>query len=1024
MMRQYWTLKKGHPETLLFYRMGDFYELFYEDAVKAARLLDLTLTQRGNSNGEPIKMAGVPHHAVEQYLAKLVKLGESVAICEQIGDPATSKGPVERKVVRVVTPGTLTDAALLADKRDAYLMALSFIAAKRGQAAVVGIAWLNLASGALRLSEVPPAALAALLERVRPAETLVADAELPPEWAAALASHGGSANANGAAGKVTRVPVWHFEPRNGQERLCQQLGVVSLDAFNAQRMQAASGAAGALLIYANATQGRDLTHIQTLKVEHDAEFIGLDPATRRNLELTETLRGTDAPTLMSLLDTCGSSMGSRLLRHWLHHAPRDQRIAQFRHDAVSAFLDPQRIGAIPDPHIGEQAAFSTIRQTLARIADVERITARIALQSARPRDLSSLRDTLAALPVLQDLLRGFVAPEHWPSRAPTPETASIATASSNGDSTAATMGGDTVDPASDTTTHSSASDAGAGTATDGTSDDKHLDTAAHAAHPEARDLPLLAGLLHALAPPLETISLLREAVADEPGAMVRDGGVIARGYDVQLDELRDISENCSQFLIDLETRERARTGIANLRVEYNRVHGFFIEVTRGQTDKVPDDYRRRQTMKNAERYITPELKAFEDKALSAQERALAREKLLYDTLLAAMLAHIPVCQRVADALAHLDVLATFAERARTLGWQPPILVQTPGFHIDAGRHPVVEAQIEQFIANDCQLSDQRRMLLVTGPNMGGKSTFMRQTALIVLLAYVGSFVPADRAMLGPVDRIFTRIGASDDLAGGRSTFMVEMTEAAAILNNAGEHSLVLMDEIGRGTSTFDGLALAWSIARHLLSHNRCFTLFATHYFELTQLPEQFSQAANVHLSAVEHDKGIVFLHTVSEGPASQSYGLQVAQLAGVPPSVIRAARKRLTELERQSAGQTRQTIPQLDLFAPRATPDPYDRDDHAEAEWDRGDWAAAEGHTPYQANPSSARASAEDGRTGTFGAQYATTATPPHHSALLERLAAIQPDDLRPKEALDLLYELRALYDASPATADGSPLTP
>ncbi|WP_347556672.1 DNA mismatch repair protein MutS [Robbsia sp. KACC 23696] len=984
MMRQYWTLKQGHPETLLFYRMGDFYELFYEDAVKAARLLDLTLTQRGNSNGEPIKMAGVPHHAVEQYLAKLVKLGESVAICEQIGDPATSKGPVERKVVRVVTPGTLTDAALLADKRDAYLMALSFIAAKRGQPAVVGIAWLNLASGALRLSEVPPAALGALLERVRPAETLVADADLPPEWAATLSSAGatnGSGGANGAAGKVTRVPAWHFEPRNGQERLCQQLGVVSLDAFNAEKMHAAAGAAGALLIYANATQGRDLTHIQTLKVEHDAEFIGLDPATRRNLELTETLRGTDAPTLMSLLDTCGSSMGSRLLRHWLHHAPRDQRIAQFRHDAVGALLDPQRIGAIPDPHIGEQAAFATIRQTLARIADVERITARIALQSARPRDLSSLRDTLAALPVLQDLLRSFVAPEHWPRRAPPTQTAGDAA------------------PSEPHVTLSAATDIDVDTSAEAA-----IDANAEPTHADVSGLPLLAALLRALAPPLETIALLRDAVADEPAAMVRDGGVIARGYDAQLDELRDISENCSQFLIDLEARERTRTGIANLRVEYNRVHGFYIEVTRGQTDKVPDDYRRRQTMKNAERYITPELKAFEDKALSAQERALSREKLLYEALLAAMLSHIPACQRVADALAHLDVLATFAERARTLGWQPPSLVQTPGFQIDAGRHPVVEAQIEQFIANDCQLSDQRRMLLVTGPNMGGKSTFMRQTALIVLLAYVGSFVPADRAMIGPVDRIFTRIGASDDLAGGRSTFMVEMTEAAAILNNAGDHSLVLMDEIGRGTSTFDGLALAWSIARHLLSHNRCFTLFATHYFELTQLPEQFAQAANVHLSAVEHDKGIVFLHTVSEGPASQSYGLQVAQLAGVPPAVIRSARKRLTELERQSAGHTRQVLPQLDLFAPRETHDAY------ETEWDRVEWETAEDRTRYATDGADGGRPKDD--------------TPQPHAALLARLAAVHPDDLRPKEALDLLYELRALYDGTSATRDDSPVAP
>ncbi|MGI4858035.1 MAG: DNA mismatch repair protein MutS [Janthinobacterium lividum] len=910
MMQQYLGIKAAHPHTLVFYRMGDFYELFFDDAEKAARLLDLTLTQRGASNGVPIRMAGIPHHASEQYLAKLVAMGESVAICEQIGDPATSKGPVERKVVRVVTPGTLTDAALLADKRDAFLLAVSFVPAKRGAAALVGLAWLNLASGGLRLAETTPTALATLLERIRPAETLIADAATPPEWTPS------------AAGALTRVPVWHFDAPGGHERLCQQLGVQALDGFGGQGLSAACGAAGALLIYAAATQGRQLTHIQSLKVERESEYIGLDPATRRNLELTETLRGTDAPTLMSLLDSCGSSMGSRLLRHWLHHAPRDPDVARARHRAVGALLADDLRGA----------GLAPLRQTLARIADVERISGRIALQSARPRDLSSLRDTFAALPQLQAQLAPLVG-----------------------------------------------------------------------------DAAMLVALHAALTPPDETLALLRETIADEPAAMVRDGGVIARGYDAQLDELRDISENCSQFLIDLETRERARTGIANLRVEYNRVHGFYIEVTRGQTDKVPDDYRRRQTLKNAERYITPELKSFEDKALSAQDRALARERLLYDGVLQALLAHIGPCQRVAAALAQLDVLAAFAERATALDWNAPQLVAEEGVEIEAGRHPVVEAQIEHFTANDCRFHDERRMLLVTGPNMGGKSTFMRQTALIVLLAYVGSYVPARRAVIGPIDRIFTRIGAADDLAGGRSTFMVEMTEAAAILNEASAHSLVLMDEIGRGTSTFDGLALAWAIARHLLAHNRCFTLFATHYFELTQLPESFPQAANVHLSAVEHDKGIVFLHAVDEGPASQSYGLQVAQLAGVPGAVIRAARKHLLLLERQSLGHP---TPQLDLFASSAaTADDVVDDAADEAADNVADEAAAASsdHTAGNSPPSSR----------SIDALPQPTPSPETllHAALARRLAAIDPDELRPKEALDLLYELRAIL--SPRRPDG-----
>ncbi|MDR5854849.1 DNA mismatch repair protein MutS [Caballeronia sp. LZ062] len=870
MMQQYLRIKAEHPGTLVFYRMGDFYELFFDDAEKAARLLDLTLTQRGASGGNPIRMAGVPHHACEQYLAKLVKLGESVAICEQIGDPATSKGPVERKVVRVVTPGTLTDAALLSDKSDVYLLALCPAHNRRGVVTSVGLAWLNLASGALRLAEVAPEQVATALERIRPSETLIADTVSDMQ-----ATFGVT---NLAA--PTRVPAWHFDVGSGTQRLREQLNVASLDGFGGETLTCACGAAGALLLYAAATQGQQLRHVRSLKVEHESEYIGLDPATRRNLELTETLRGTESPTLCSLLDTCCTSMGSRLLRHWLHHPPRDASIAQARQHAIGALLDAPA-----------GSGLDALRTALSRISDIERITGRLALLSARPRDLSSLRDTFAALPDLQMLVAALPAQS-----------------------------------------------------------------------------PALARIGAALEPPRECLDLLTSAVAPEPAALVRDGGVIARGYDADLDELRDISENCDQFLIGLEARERTRTGIGNLRVEYNRVHGFYIEVTRGQTDKVPDDYRRRQTLKNAERYITPELKAFEDKALSAQERALARERALYEALLQNLLPFLEDCQRVASALAELDLLGAFAERARALDWVAPEFSANAGIDIEQGRHPVVEAQVEQFIANDCCLGVDRKLLLITGPNMGGKSTFMRQTALIALMAYVGSYVPAKRARFGALDRIFTRIGAADDLAGGRSTFMVEMTEAAAILNDATSSSLVLMDEIGRGTSTFDGLALAWAIARHLLSHNHCYTLFATHYFELTQLPTEFAQAANVHLSAVEHDHGIVFLHSVDEGPANQSYGLQVAQLAGVPAAVIRAARKHLVHLEQQSIGQP---TAQFDLFA---SP-PYAFDDDADKE---------------------------------------PAAQPAPDHPVLDKLRAVDPNDLRPRDALDLLYELHELANRAP----------
>ncbi len=845
MMQQYLRIKSEHPDKLVFYRMGDFYELFFDDAVKAARLLDITLTARGQSGGQPIKMAGVPFHSAEQYLARLVKLGESVAICEQIGDPATSKGPVERKVVRVITPGTLTDSALLDDKRENRLLA---IVAHRGR---LGLAWLTLASGEFRVMETAADKLPSELERLRPAEVLV-----PEDLPLALPQQMGCV--------VKRLPSWQFDTDAAMRNLVRHFGTQDLSGFGVEPDQPnwlAVGPAGALLEYGRATQGGALPHVTALTVETTGAYVELDAATRRNLELTETIRGEAAPTLLSLLDTCATSMGSRLLAHWLHHPLRRQSKIVRRRDATRA--------------LQEAGQFEPVRQVLGAVLDIERIVSRVALRSARPRDLSSLRDSLRALPELIPLLPGN---------------------------------------------------------------------------------ELLQELARQLPPPAGVLELLQAAMADEPSVVVREGGVIRDGYDAELDELRAIQTNCGEFLLALESRERERTGIHNLKVEYNRVHGFYIEVSNGQADKVPDDYRRRQTLKNAERYITPELKTFEDKALSAQERALAMEKRLYEALLEQLQPHVPALQLTAAAVAGLDVLSTFAERASELDWVAPEFVTEPTLNIVAGRHPVVEAQLRQaqageFVANDLNFHAGRKLLLITGPNMGGKSTYMRQVALIVLLAHCGAFVPARAATIGPIDRIFTRIGASDDLAGGRSTFMVEMTETANILNNSAEASLVLMDEVGRGTSTFDGLALAWAIARQLIEKNRSYTLFATHYFELTRLALDYPQVANVHLDAVEHKDKIVFLHSVEEGPASQSYGLQVAQLAGVPREVIRAARKHLAELEQQSVTASGQG----DLFA------------------------------------------------------SAPVVIEPEPNPALERLLATDVDELSPRAALELLYELRRL---------------
>ncbi|MES2041821.1 MAG: DNA mismatch repair protein MutS [Pseudomonadota bacterium] len=862
MMQQYLRIKADYPETLVFYRMGDFYELFFGDAEKVSRLLGITLTQRGSSGGEPIKMAGVPFHSLEPYLAKLVKIGESAAICEQIGDPATSKGPVERKVMRVITPGTLTDTDLLPEKSDRPLLSLCML--QQRKTVSIGLAWLSLASGALKLMEIStdekslPQRLQQELERISPAEVLLsAGTLLLDEHYAQL------------PGKFSELPDWHFDVKQGQKALQDQLGTASLTGFGVENLNAALGAAGALLRYAESTQGRGLKHVNTLNVESEHEFIGLDTATRRNLELTETLRGQESPTLFSLLDHCRTAMGSRLLRHWLHHARRDQSVARARHDAIKALIQADSTDGLAT--------------TLKAIPDIERITTRIALQSARPRDLSALRDGLQNLPGLRNYVSLCIADNQT---------------------------------------------------------------------------SLLTKVLSDLDTPTECLDLLERGLMLQPATMVRDGGVIATGFDAELDELRALSENAGQFLIDLEVSERERTGIANLRVEYNRVHGFYIEVTNGQSDKVPDNYRRRQTLKNAERYITPELKAFEDKALSAQERALVREKMLYERLLQELLPQVPLLQRVANAIAQLDTLVSLAEHATKNSWCAPQLVDEPTLHIVQGRHPVVENQIERFIANDCDFSSERKLLLITGPNMGGKSTFMRQVALITLLAYVGSYVPATEVTIGPIDRIFTRIGAADDLAGGRSTFMVEMTESAAILNGATENSLVLMDEVGRGTSTFDGLALAWAIARHLIQVSKSYTLFATHYFELTQLPEVHPSAENVHLSAVEHKENIVFLHAVQAGPASQSYGLQVAQLAGIPQAVIRSARKHLADLEAQSL----QSTPQFDLFSSSA------------------------------------------------GAPEVEVAEPaPVNTELMDTLDTMDPDSMTPREALAALYELKNL---------------
>ena len=856
-MAQYLSIKAQYPDTLVFYRMGDFYELFYADAERAAALIDLTLTTRGQSAGQPVTMAGVPVHALDSYLARLIRLGESVAICEQVGEVGASKGPVERQVVRVVTPGTLTDSALLTERHESLLLALQ--PGVRG--GPVGLAWLALTQGELHLAECPPEVWPDWVERLAPAEVLL-PAQAGDAFAARLAQALPGVS-------LTRRPDWQFDATLGRDKLLAQVQAASLDAWGAQALAGAHAAAAALLAYAEHTQGRALTHVRELRVARVDEAITLPPLTCRNLELTQTLRGEDAPTLLSLLDTCITGMGSRALRRWLLAPPRERDVAQARLHAIDALLAPQAHGG---------AAWAALRGALKGVCDVERIGARTALRQVRPRELAALRDTLS---------------NH--------ELATLIPHGAQG---------------------------------------------------------ILLDISEALKAPPPVLGLLRAAIAPEPPALLAAGGVIAPGLDAELDELRAIQSGCDDFLLALEARERERTGIGNLRVQFNRVHGFYIEVTHGQADKVPPDYRRRQTLKNAERFITPELKAFEDKALSAQERALAREKWLYEQLLDQLQAHGPALTRLARALATLDVLCTLAERSASLRWCAPRFVRQPGIDIRAGRHPVVQERLrassgQPFIANDTLLDARTPMQIITGPNMGGKSTYMRQVALIVLLASMGSHVPAERCTLGPIDAIYTRIGAADDLANARSTFMVEMTEAAQILRAATPHSLVLMDEVGRGTATLDGLALASGIATHLHERARAFTLFATHYFELTEFPARHRGAVNWHVGAVESGRDIVFLHELQPGPASRSYGVQVARLAGMPAPVLSHARHTLAALQaRASASQA-----QVDLFA---APPP---------------------ETPPSAVP----------------------------SAVESALAALDCDALSPREALDALYHLQRL---------------
>ena len=784
MMQQYWQIKSQYQHQLVFYRMGDFYELFYDDAKKAAKLLNITLTSRGHSAGNPIPMAGIPFHSADNYLAKLIKTGESVVICEQVGDPATSKGPVAREVTRILTPGTVTDDNLLDQQHDNILMSIF------KQNNQFGIACLNVASGRFTLQAVTDITqLQAEIARIHPAEILTPEnTSLPVE-----------------KNKIKERPVWEFELSTATQLLNTQFKTQSLDGFGVSNYSLGLCAAGCLLQYVHYTQKCALPHIRAIIVEKNNESIFMDAATRKNLELTENLHGSDDCTLASILDETVTAMGARLLRRWITRPLTDHAVIQARLNHVGLLLQSDLL--------------HDLRELLRNILDLERILSRIALRSARPRDLAHLRDSLGVLPALQNMLQEI----------------------------------------------------------------------------HASDFDLLKKQINIFP---EIFNLLQKAIIENPPMIIRDGGVIAKGYDAQLDELRELEGNSHDYLLQLEQRERDRTGLSTLKVGYNRIHGYYIEMSRLQSDQAPIDYSRRQTLKNAERFITPELKAYEDKILKSNSLALAREKQLYDEMLDAIGGSLAELQESAQALAECDVLASFALCALQNNYVTPTFSDTPGIHIVSGRHPIVEAVIDSdFVPNDTHFTSEKKMFLITGPNMGGKSTYMRQVALITLMAHIGSFVPAASAVIGPIDRIFTRIGSADDLASGRSTFMVEMTETANILHNATENSLVLMDEIGRGTSTFDGLSLAWACALHLAKQCKAFTLFATHYFELTHLPDECSAIHNVHLNATEHHDQLIFLHKLKSGPANQSYGLQVAKLAGVPHSVIHQAKAKLKTLE-------------------------------------------------------------------------------------------------------------------------------
>jgi len=840
MMQQYLRIKADYSDMLVFYRMGDFYELFFDDARRAATLLDITLTARGKTGGNAIPMAGVPYHAIEGYLAKLVRKGESVAICEQVGDPATSKGPVERKVMRVVTPGTLTDEALLPETRD------NLVAAVYADGERTGLAWLDLAGGRFRMTELSGSeALDGELERLRPAE-IIFDEEGP-----------GHRFRNDV--RSSARPPWHFDLDSATRLLSSQFQTKDLSGFGCDESPLGVAAAGALLQYVTDTQKTALPHLNSITVEQQGDAVVMDGPTRRNLELDESLTGHPEHTLAGIMDQCQSPMGSRLLKRWIQRPLRDADLLRGRYQAIESLLLGQLI--------------PSLQTSLHGIGDVERILSRVALRSARPRDLRQLGTTLSRLPELRRELKTI-------------------------------------------------------------------------------DSPLIESLGQQISDHGQQRDLLQKAVIDNPPMLIRDGGVIANGYDDELDQLRAIADNADQYLIDLETREKERTGIHTLKLGYNRVHGYYIEISKAQAARAPDDYVRRQTLKNAERFITPELKEFEDKVLSARERALSREKHLYEGLIDALNEVLADLQATAAGLAELDVITSFAERAETFGLTKPELVDEPCIEIQGGRHLVVEQVIDTpFVANDLSLDSRKKLLVITGPNMGGKSTYMRQAALITILAHIGCFVPAEHLRIGPVDRIFTRIGASDDIAGGRSTFMVEMTETATILNNATSSSLVLMDEIGRGTSTFDGLSLAWAAAHHMGETVKAYTLFATHYFELTALADEIPACSNVHLDATEHKGQLIFLHAVKPGPANQSYGLQVAALAGVPPGVIKRAKRYLALLETQQTNEHPQT--QLPLTAPAE----------------------------------------------------------PEANALAEAIDDIDPDEFTPRQALDALYTLKKLRD-------------